>query len=74
VEIGGIRCLRLEKLIELKLASGTAPGRRRDLADVLELIRLLRLPAEFAERVDPSVRPLYDELWVEVQQIPPGEG
>src|SRR5436305_7305776 len=43
IEIDGICCLRLDRLIELKLASGTTPGRLRDLADVQELIRILRL-------------------------------
>jgi hypothetical protein len=71
VEIDGIQFLRLDRLIELKLASGTAPGRRRDLADVQEMIRLLQLPAEFAERLDPSVHFLYDELWTELQSLPP---
>ena len=71
IEIEGIRCLRLDRLIELKLASGTTPGRRRDLADVQELIRILKLPADFALRVDPSVRDLYAELWDELQNIPP---
>jgi len=70
VEIDGIQVLRLETLIELKLASGTTPGRRRDLADVQELIRILTLPADFAERLDPSVRDLYRELWSEIQGLP----
>lgn len=70
-EIEGISFLRLEALIELKLASGTAPGRRRDLADVQELIRILRLPADFASRLDPSVRERYHELWAELQELPP---
>jgi hypothetical protein len=71
VEIAGICCLRLDRLIELKLASGTTPGRRRDLADVQELIRLLSLPADFATRLDASVRTLYAELWTELQNAPP---
>jgi hypothetical protein len=54
----------LDKLIELKLASGmTAPHRLRDLADVQELIKIRRLPADFAERLDPYVRDKYLELW-----------
>lgn len=37
-EIDGVRVVTLERLIELKLASGmTAPHRLRDLADVQEL-------------------------------------
>jgi hypothetical protein len=71
VEIDGICCLRLDRLVELKLASGTTPGRLRDLADVQELIRLLSLPADFAARLDPSVRDLYAELWTAVQDAPP---
>jgi len=64
IEIDGIRIVTLEKLIELKLASGmTAPDRLRDLADVQELIKIRRLPADFAERLDPYVRDKYIELW-----------
>jgi hypothetical protein len=37
IVLDGIHCLRLPKLIELKLASGSMPGRRKDLADVQEL-------------------------------------
>lgn len=71
VAIDRIRCLRLPSLIELKLASGTTPGRRKDLGDVQELIRILNLPADFAAQLNPSVRDLYGELWAEVQSIPP---
>jgi hypothetical protein len=70
VEIDGMRFLRLETLIQLKLASGTTPGRRRDLADVQELIRTLSLPADYSDRLDPSVRDLYRELWTELQSLP----
>jgi len=64
VEIDGVRFLTLPKLVELKLASGmTNPGRLRDLADVQELIRVLKLPAEFAEQLDAYVRPRFAELW-----------
>ncbi|WLD13981.1 hypothetical protein SH412_004156 [Planctellipticum variicoloris] len=49
-----IRYITLPKRVELKLASGmTSLGRVKDLADVLELIKVLRLPAEFAEQLDP---------------------
>jgi hypothetical protein len=64
VEIDGIRFLSLEKLIELKLASGmTNAGRIKDLADVQELIRVLRLEAGFADRLEVYVRPKFVELW-----------
>ena len=56
--------LPLERLIELKVASGmTAPHRLRDLADVIELIRVHALPAEYAESLNPYVREKYLELW-----------
>jgi hypothetical protein len=56
--------LSLPRLIELKLASGmTAPHRLRDLADVLELVRVRSLPKQFADQLDPYVRTKYDELW-----------
>lgn len=56
--------INLPKLIELKLASGmTNAGRLRDLADVLELIKVSKLPAEFAQQLNPYVRAKYAELW-----------
>ena len=63
VEINGIQTLKLEKLVEFKLASGaTGLGRRRDLGDVQDLIRILGLDANFAEQIDASMRALYLEL------------
>src|SRR5438067_8888408 len=63
IEIDGIRFATLEKLIELKLASGmTAPDRLKDLADVQELIKLRSLSSEFAEQLNPYVREKYLEL------------
>ncbi len=70
-QIEGMSFLKLEKLIELKLISGTVPGRLKDLADVQELIRLLGLPRDFAVRLDDSVRSTYDQMWDEVQRTPP---
>jgi hypothetical protein len=59
-----IALLPLPRTIELKLASGmTAPHRLKDLADVIEIIRILRLPAGLAEDLDPYVREKYQELW-----------
>lgn len=62
-EIDGIKTVTLEKLIELKLASGmTAPHRLKDLADVQEMIKIKRLTADFAEKLDPFVREKFLEL------------
>jgi hypothetical protein len=71
IEIGGIRFVTLEKLVELKLASGmTAPDRLKDLADVQELIKVRTLPVEFAERLDPYVRAKFLELYETVKHRP----
>jgi putative nucleotidyltransferase-like protein len=62
-EIDGIRFVTLEKLIELKLASGiSAPHRLKDLADVQEVIKIKKLDAGFANKLDPYVRAKYLEL------------
>ena len=63
IEIDGVKTLTLEKLIELKLASGmTAPHRLKDLADVQELIKVKRLTADYVERLDLFVRAKFTEL------------
>ena len=62
------RLVSLETLIELKIASGmTAPHRLKDLADVIELIRVNALPAEYQERLHPYVRERFVELWQAAQ-------
>jgi len=67
-----VRVLPLQNLIELKLASGmTAPHRLRDLADVLEIIRIRSLPRDFADQLSSFVRTKYDELWVAAQSQDP---
>ena len=67
VEIEGVCVVTLEKLIELKLASGTsAPHRLRDLADVQDLITRLGLPLKLADHLDPSVQAAYQDLWEKV--------
>jgi hypothetical protein len=69
-EIEGIKVLCLEKLVELKLASGlTAPHRLKDLADVQELIQIKHLLLEFSEKLDSSVRDKFIELYNSVQPI-----
>src|SRR5947209_1604706 len=75
VEIDGVRVVTLEKLVELKLASGmTAPDRLKDLADVQELIKARGLSADFAEELNPYVREQYLKLWEAVEQAAPDAG
>lgn len=63
IKIDGIKTLSLEKLIELKLASGmTASHRLKDLADVQEVIKIKGLTSDFAEKLNPFVREKFLEL------------
>ena len=72
IEIDGIRYLRLEKLIELKLASGmTNPLRAKDLGDVVELVRVLRPPRSLGANLHESVRGKFYEYWDALQNQPP---
>ena len=69
IEVEGIRIVSLETLIELKLASGTSAAHRlRDLADVQDLIVRLKLDRSLAERIDPSVRAAYLDLFDRAQE------
>ena len=65
IDRGGIRVVAIEKLIELKLASGLSAAHRTliDLADVQRLIEELDLPLDLAEQLDGSVRSEYRGLW-----------
>ena len=72
IDIDGIRYVGLVSLLELKLASGmSAPHRLKDLADAQELIRVLKLPREFADRLNPYVRQRFEELWKAIEESPP---
>jgi hypothetical protein len=53
----GVTTVSLPSLIEMKLRSGTTNIlRAQDLADVIGLIRARRLTAQFASRIDRSMR------------------
>lgn len=70
-ERDGLWLITLDKLIELKLASGlSAPHRLKDLADVQDLILRLKLPLTLAEQLDESVRSEYERLWRAAQSAP----
>ncbi len=59
IPINGIQTLTLAKLIELKIAA----GRLKDLADVVELIKLKNLTPEFASQLEASVQGKFTELY-----------
>ncbi len=64
IVIEGIDVVNLEKLIELKLASGiSAADRLKDLADIQELIRVNKLPVDLASNLNSYVRGEYLRLW-----------
>jgi hypothetical protein len=64
VDRGPYRVITLEKLIDLKLASGlSAPHRMGDLVDVQRLVEKLGLPLDLDAKLDPSVRAEYRRLW-----------
>lgn len=66
-----ILVINLEKLIELKLASGlSAAHRMRDLADVQDLIVALNLPLDLKDKLDGSVRPEYQRIWEAANKDP----
>lgn len=74
IEREGLWLITLERLIELKLASGlSAPHRLRDLADVQELVLRRRLPLGLADALDESVRDQYRRLWEAAQTVRPEE-
>lgn len=66
----GVIYLCLPSLIELKLASGMTAGmsRLRDFADIIEWMKILKPPADFAEQLHPFVRDRFAEFWAELQK------
>jgi hypothetical protein len=66
----GICYLKLPTLIDLKLASGmTNITRTKDLGDVVELIKVLRLCRDLASQLHPYVRDKYLEFWDSIQKV-----
>jgi hypothetical protein len=67
-EIDSMRFIDVLPLIELKLASGKAAHRGKDLDDVQALIQALSLPRELADQLDLSVRDAYLLKWNHAQK------
>jgi hypothetical protein len=65
--IDGVRFVDLTPFIQLKLASGQASHRGRDLDDVQDLIRVRKLPRELADQLHASVRDAYLRKWADAQ-------
>jgi hypothetical protein len=47
----------------------TNPDRMKDLADVLELIKILALPGDFVQKLAPYVQDKFIELWTATRQV-----
>lgn len=63
-EIKGVRYINLRSLVELKLASGmSSTERAKDLLDAIEMIKVLGLPRNFAEKLNPFVQEKFRQLW-----------
>lgn len=74
IDVQNVKVVDLPTLINLKLASGmTLPARRRDLADVQDLIRTLALERSFAGQIDPYVRTMFITLLEELEDADPHE-
>ncbi len=72
ITVDGVCVVNLPTLINLKIASGmTQPSRRRDLADVQDLIRTLTLQRDFSKLLAPFVQAMFETLFDELQQPDP---
>ena len=64
----GIPYVSLPTLLELKIASGmTTTHRPRDLDDVIQLIKVNRLPQDYANTLNDYVQARFLELWEAAQ-------
>jgi len=74
VTVDGVRYIGLTTLVELKLASGmTNAARLKDLADVQELIKVLKLSRSFEGKLNDYVRGKFEELLEAVERDQSGE-
>ncbi|MBX3423962.1 MAG: hypothetical protein KF752_20585 [Pirellulaceae bacterium] len=68
ISADGVHHVILEALLELRIAIGiSARHRIQYLADVVQLIRVNRLPRTFAAKLSPYVADTFDKLWQAAQ-------
>jgi hypothetical protein len=67
VEIDGLRVVSIATLMEIKMTSGQASHRLKDLGDAQSVIQHFKLPLNFAEKLDPSLRDAYSQIWTDAQ-------
>lgn len=68
VTIDGLQVARLETLVTMKLDSGQASHRLKDVADVQSLIQHCGLTPDFANRLDSRHQAQYQQLWTYAQK------
>ncbi len=68
IELDGIQVLSVDSIVQLKLASGKESHRAGDLNDVQKLIEVLKLPREYADRLDPTLRDAFLAKWNDAQK------
>lgn len=66
--IDGLNILSLPRLLELKIALGSAPHALRHMGDAQELIRYTDVPQSFADELSPRFRGKFLELWSDAQR------
>ena len=67
-DINGIPFLTLEKLIEYKLSSGIYGKRMKDFVDIMELLKINKLPEDYAKYFRKDLYIKYTELWKESKE------
>ncbi len=74
IDFGGVMVLDIARLVEIGLASGLTGGihRMKDTVNVIEWIKVAQAPESFADRLHPSVRDRYAELWTGIRDSPKG--
>jgi hypothetical protein len=71
-ETAGFPVIQLVPLIDMRLAIGLEPDtHERETIDVIELIRVLHLPLELMDELNPIVRDKYLQYWTCLNVPPP---
>lgn len=70
-EIEGMPVIQLAPLIEMRLAGSLDDSLHGESVDVIEMIRVLHLPREMADKLNPIVQAKYVEYWTCLNVPPP---
>jgi hypothetical protein len=71
VQIGELSYVRFQYLLETKLDIGLrGPAKTKHLGDVIETMRALQLPLDFARTLREDLRPKFVEYWHAIERDP----